>query len=209
MELAGNRNMSGSVILLTWANADPRPVGHGADGPTGRLENAKAKKAVAKRAAAREAAGRAGDRIVAPTAGPGTTTTSWTPSSAASCSKEAKSIASRREGPARRLVCARRRRRTLALRGPHPAWQFATGFGPTTRAASAATSPPQADRRADRPDPAATADPHPLSLYFKDGKAKVQLALARDESCTTSAMPSPSAMQPGHGARCPKRERWA
>ena len=40
----------------------------------------------------------------------------------------------------------------------------------------------------------------PLSVYFKDGRAKVELALARGRKTTTSARPSPSGTPSGTSA---------
>ena len=60
------------------------------------------------------------------------------------------------------------------LEQPHPA--------PRPQAAAA----PRRDRPADRQDPRGRPDLIPLSLYFKDGKAKVEIALARARRSTTS-----------------------
>ena len=45
----------------------------------------------------------------------------------------------------------------------------------------------------------------PLALYFKDGRAKVEIALAEARSPTTSGTRSPSAGQPGEGADAVQR----
>ena len=68
----------------------------------------------------------------------------------------------------------------LWLFGVHiPPWQFATGFGAhdPDRRRKLLVHRKQIDELLGQPP--SGPHPDPLSLYFKDGKAKVQLALAR------------------------------
>jgi len=99
---------------------------------------AKAKKTVAKRAAAREAAGRAGDRIVASNR---RARHDYDILDTFECGivLQGSEVKSLRDGKAQLADSyARVDDGELWLFGVHiPPWQFATGFGPTTRAASA------------------------------------------------------------------------
>ena len=62
-----------------------------------------------------------------------------------------------------------------------PPWEYATGVrGPRPGPQAQAAAAPGADRRAAWARPSSSRSPSiPLSIYFKDGRAKVELALAK------------------------------
>jgi SsrA-binding protein len=142
---------------------------------------AKAKKTVAKRAAAREAAGRAGDRIVASNR---RARHDYDILDTFECGivLQGSEVKSLRDGKAQLADSyARVDDGELWLFGVHiPPWQFATGFGAhdPSRKRKLLVHRKQIDELIGQTQqqPLTLI---PLSLYFKDGKAKVQLALAR------------------------------
>jgi SsrA-binding protein len=142
---------------------------------------ARAKKTVAKRAAAREAAGRSGDRTVA-TNRRARHDYEILETYECGISLQGSEVKSLREGKAQLSdAYARVDAGELWLFGVHiPPWQFATGFGahdPDRRRKLLVHRREIDELMGLTQQQALTLVP--LSLYFRDGKAKVQLALAR------------------------------
>jgi len=142
---------------------------------------ARAKKTVAKRAAAREAAGRSGDRTVASNR---RARHDFDILETFECGivLQGSEVKSLREGKAQLSDSyARVSDGELWLFGVHiPPWQFATGFGAhdPDRRRKLLVHRKQIDELMGRTQQQALTLV-PLSLYFHDGKAKVQLALAK------------------------------
>lgn len=142
---------------------------------------ARAKKTVAKRAAAREAAGRSGDRTVASNR---RARHDYDIIETFECGivLQGSEVKSLREGKAQLSDSyARVSDGELWLYGMHiPPWQFATGFGAhdPDRRRKLLLHRKEIDELMGRTQQQALTLV-PLSLYFKDGKAKVQLALAK------------------------------
>ncbi len=142
---------------------------------------ARAKRTVAKRAAAREAAGRSGDRTVATNR---RARHDYDILETFECGivLQVSEVKSLREGKAQLSdAYARVDNGELWLIGMHvPPWLFATGFGAhdPDRRRKLLVHRKQIDELMGRTQQQALTLV-PLSLYFKDGKAKVQLALAR------------------------------
>ncbi len=142
---------------------------------------ARAKRTVAKRAAAREAAGRSGDRTVASNR---RARHDYDILETFECGivLQGSEVKSLREGKAQLSdAYARVDDGELWLIGMHvPPWLFATGFGAhdPDRRRKLLVHRKQIDELMGRTQQQALTLV-PLSLYFKDGKAKVQLALAR------------------------------
>jgi len=142
---------------------------------------ARAKRTVAKRAAAREAAGRSGDRTVASNR---RARHDYDVLETYECGivLQGSEVKSLREGKAQLSDSyARVSDGELWLFGMHiPPWQFATGFGahdPDRRRKLLFHRREIDELLGVTQQQALTLVP--LSLYFRDGKAKVQLALAR------------------------------
>jgi len=142
---------------------------------------ARAKKTVAKRAAAREAAGRSGDRTVASNR---RARHDYDILDTFECGivLQGSEVKSLRDGKAQLSDSyARVSDGELWLFGVHiPPWQFATGFGahdPDRRRKLLLHRREIDELMGLTQQQALTLVP--LSLYFRDGKAKVQLALAR------------------------------
>ena len=142
---------------------------------------ARAKKTVAKRAAAREAAGRAGDRTVASNRR-ARHDYDILDTLEAGIVLQGSEVKSLREGKAQLAdAYARVSEGELWLFGVHiPPWQFATGFGAhdPDRRRKLLVHRAEIDELMGRTQQQALTLV-PLSLYFRDGKAKVQLAVAR------------------------------
>ena len=142
---------------------------------------ARAKKTVAKRAAAREALGHSGDRTVASNR---RARHDYDIIDTFECGivLQGSEVKSLREGKAQLSdAYARVSDGELWLFGVHiPPWQFATGFGAhdPDRRRKLLVHRKQIDELLGQTTQQALTL-IPLSLYFKDGKAKVQLALAR------------------------------
>ncbi len=142
---------------------------------------ARAKRTVAKRAAAREAAGRSGDRTVASNR---LARHDYDILETFECGivLQGSEVKSLREGKVQLSdAYARVDDGELWLIGMHvPPWLFATGFGAhdPDRRRKLLVHRKQIDELMGRTQQQALTLV-PLSLYFKDGKAKVQLALAR------------------------------
>ncbi len=142
---------------------------------------ARAKRTVAKRAAAREAAGRSGDRTVASNR---RARHDYDILETFECGivLQGSEVKSLREGKAQLSdAYARVDDGELWLFGMHvPPWLFATGFGAhdPDRRRKLLVHRKEIDELMGRTQQQALTLV-PLSLYFKDGKAKVQLALAR------------------------------
>jgi SsrA-binding protein len=142
---------------------------------------ARAKKTVAKRAAAREAQGRSGDRVVATNR---RARHDYDIIETFECGivLQGSEVKSLREGKAQLADSyARVSDGELWLFGVHiPPWQFATGFGAhePDRRRKLLVHRKEIDELMGRTQQQALTLV-PLSLYFKDGKAKVQLALAK------------------------------
>jgi SsrA-binding protein len=142
---------------------------------------ARAKKTVAKRAAAREAAGRSGDRTVASNR---RARHDYDILETVECGivLQGSEVKSLREGKAQLSdAYARVSDGELWLFGLHiPPWQFATGFGAhdPDRRRKLLVHRKEIDELMGRTQQQSLTLV-PLSLYFRDGKAKVQLALAR------------------------------
>jgi SsrA-binding protein len=142
---------------------------------------AKAKKTVAKRAAAREAAGRSGDRTVASNR---RARHDYDILDTFECGivLQGSEVKSLREGKAQLSDSyARVSDGELWLFGMHiPPWLFATGFGAhdPDRRRKLLVHRKQIDELMGQTQQQALTLV-PLSLYFRDGKAKVQLALAK------------------------------
>ncbi len=142
---------------------------------------ARAKRTVAKRAAAREAAGRSGDRTVASNR---RARHDYDILETFECGivLQGSEVKSLREGKVQLSdAYARVDDGELWLIGMHvPPWLFATGFGAhdPDRRRKLLVHRKQIDELMGRTQQQALTLV-PLSLYFKDGKAKVQLALAR------------------------------
>jgi len=142
---------------------------------------ARAKQTVAKRAAAREAAGRSGDRTVA-TNRRARHDYDILETLEAGIVLQGSEVKSLREGKAQLADSyARVSDGELWLFGVHiPPWQFATGFGahdPDRRRKLLVHRAEIDELMGQTQQQALTLVP--LSLYFRDGKAKVQLGLAR------------------------------
>src|SRR5271166_7161744 len=142
---------------------------------------ARAKRTVAKRAAAKEAAGRSGDRVVASNR---RARHDYDLLETIECGivLQGSEVKSLREGKAQLAdAYARVSDGELWLYGMHiPPWRFATGFGAHNpdRRRKLLVHRKQIDELTARTQQQALTLV-PLSLYFKEGKAKVQLALAR------------------------------
>jgi SsrA-binding protein len=142
---------------------------------------ARAKRTVAKRAAAREAAGRSGDRTVASNR---RARHDYDILETFECGivLQGSEVKSLREGKAQLSdAYARVTDGELWLLGMHvPPWQFATGVGAhdPDRRRKLLVHRKEIDELMGRTQQQALTLV-PLSLYFKDGKAKVQLALAK------------------------------
>ncbi len=142
---------------------------------------ARAKRTVAKRAAAREAAGRSGDRTVATNR---RARHDYDILETFECGivLQGSEVKSLREGKAQLSdAYARVDDGELWLIGMHvPPWLFATGFGAhdPDRRRKLLVHRKEIDELMGRTQQQALTLV-PLSLYFRDGKAKVQLALAR------------------------------
>ncbi|MGO9455726.1 MAG: SsrA-binding protein SmpB [Acidimicrobiales bacterium] len=142
---------------------------------------ARAKRTVAKRAAAREAAGRSGDRTVATNR---RARHDYDILETFECGivLQGSEVKSLREGKVQLSdAYARVDDGELWLIGMHvPPWLFATGFGAhdPDRRRKLLVHRKEIDELMGRTQQQALTLV-PLSLYFKDGKAKVQLALAR------------------------------
>ncbi len=142
---------------------------------------ARAKKTVAKRAAAREAAGRSGDRTVASNRR-ARHDYDILETLEAGIVLQGSEVKSLREGKAQLSdAYARVSDGELWLFGVHiPPWLFATGFGAhdPDRRRKLLVHRSQIDELMGLTQQQALTLV-PLSLYFRDGKAKVQLGLAR------------------------------
>src|SRR5579863_1570143 len=142
---------------------------------------ARAKKTVAKRAAARELAGRASDRVVASNR---RARRDYLFLETFECGivLQGSEVKSLREGRAQLSEAfARVTDGELWLFGVHiPPWQFASGFGAhdPDRRRKLLVHRRQIDELMGRTQQQALTL-IPVSLYFKDGKAKVELALAQ------------------------------
>jgi SsrA-binding protein len=142
---------------------------------------ARAKKTVAKRAAAREAAGRSGDRVVASNR---RARRDYLLLESFECGivLQGSEVKSLRDGKAQLSdAYARVTDGELWLFGVHiPPWQFAAGFGAhdPDRRRKLLLHRHQIDELMGRTQQQALTLV-PISLYFKDGKAKVELALAQ------------------------------
>ena len=142
---------------------------------------ARAKQTVAKRAAAREAAGRASDRVVATNR---RARHDYDILETYECGivLQGSEVKSLRDGKAQLTdAYARVSEGELWLFGLHiPPWQFATGFGAhdPDRKRKLLLHRKEIDFLMGRTQQQALTLV-PMSLYFKEGKAKVQLALAR------------------------------
>jgi SsrA-binding protein len=142
---------------------------------------ARAKKTVAKRAAAREAAGRSGDRVVASNR---RARRDYLLLETFECGivLQGSEVKSLRDGKAQLSdAYARVTDGELWLFGVHiPPWQFAAGFGAhdPDRRRKLLLHRHQIDELMGRTQQQALTLV-PISLYFKDGKAKVELALAQ------------------------------
>ena len=154
---------------------------------------ARAKKTVAKRAAAREAAGRSGDRTVASNR---RARHDYDILETFECGivLQGSEVKSLREGKAQLSDAYARvvRRRAVAVRGPHPALAVRHRFRrPRPRPAAQAARPPQGDRRADGPDPAAGAHPGARSRSTSGtARPRSSWPWPGAASSTTSARPS-------------------
>jgi SsrA-binding protein len=142
---------------------------------------ARAKRTVAKRAAAREAAGRASDRVVA-TNRRARHDFDVLETYEAGIVLRGSEVKSLREGKAQLAdAYARVSQGEVWLYGMHiPPWQFATGFGAhdPDRRRKLLLHRKEIDQLMGKTTQQALTL-IPLSLYFKDGRAKVSLALAR------------------------------
>ena len=142
---------------------------------------ARAKRTVAKRAAAKEAAGRSGDRVVASNRR-ARHDYDLLETYEAGIVLQGSEVKSLRDGKAQLSDSyARVTDGELWLFGMHiPPWQFATGFGAhdPDRRRKLLLHRDQIDELFGRTTQQALTLV-PLSLYFRDGKAKVSLALAR------------------------------
>ncbi len=142
---------------------------------------ARAKRTVAKRAAARQATGRAGDRTVATNR---RARHDYDVLETFECGivLQGSEVKSLRDGKAQLSdAYARVDDGELWLFGMHiPPWQFATGFGAhdPDRKRKLLLHRAQIDELTGKTTQQALTLV-PLSLYFRDGKAKIQLALAR------------------------------
>jgi SsrA-binding protein len=142
---------------------------------------ARAKKTVAKRAAAREAAARSGDRVVASNR---RARRDYLLLETFECGivLQGSEVKSLRDGKAQLSdAYARVTDGELWLFGVHiPPWQFAAGFGAhdPDRRRKLLLHRHQIDELMGRTQQQALTLV-PISLYFKDGKAKVELALAQ------------------------------
>ena len=153
---------------------------------------ARAKRTVAKRAAAREAAGTVGRPHGRPQpAGPPRLRHPRDLRVRHRPAGQRGEVAAGREGPALRRLRPGGRRRALAPRGAHPALAVRHRLrGPRPRPQrKLLVHRNQIDELMGQTQQQALTLV-PLSLYFKDGKAKVELALARAGASTTSARPS-------------------
>jgi len=142
---------------------------------------ARAKRTVAKRAAAKEAAGRSGDRVVASNRR-ARHDYDLLETYEAGIVLQGSEVKSLRDGKAQLSDSyARVTDGELWLFGMHiPPWQFATGFGahdPDRRRKLLLHRKEIDELMGKTQQQALTLVP--LSLYFKDGKAKLSLALAR------------------------------
>src|SRR5271166_5829092 len=142
---------------------------------------ARAKRTVAKRAAAKEAAGRSGDRVVASNRR-ARHDYDLLETYEAGIVLQGSEVKSLRDGKAQLSDSyARVSDGELWLFGMHiPPWQFATGFGAhdPDRKRKLLLHRKEIDQLMGKTQQQALTLV-PLSLYFKDGKAKLSLALAR------------------------------